>query len=744
MEITGVIDNIVYRNEENGYTVAKLLTETEYITVVGKFLLVSVGENVKLTGQEGHNARFGRQFEFENYEIVYPTTLSGIEKYLGSGLIHGVGPVTAKAIVDEFKEQTLAIMEFAPEKLEKVRGVSEKKAQAIGESFQAIKKMQYAVMFLQKYNITINMALKIYEQYQEKTVEYVRDNPYKLVEDIDGIGFLTADNIASSMGISPKSDFRIRAGVLHTIKESTEKTGNTFDYKKAILNKTATLLNLNLEENIEQFKNVVEDLVLCKLLISFFYEQKEVLMLSKFYFTEKAIAQKMCMLKIMAKEQKFEVLQDIKTFEMLNNLTFHSEQKKAIEMAINSGLSVITGGPGTGKTTIVKCIIQILSQMGKKVMLMAPTGRAAKRLNESTGFPASTIHRALDLDFKGKGYFTFNENSPLDVDVIIVDEVSMVDVALMNSLLKACPRNCHLVLVGDKDQLPSVGAGNVLHDILSSEVFDITYLTKIYRQDDASMIVTNAHLINEGQLPILNNVKTDFYFEQKKEPIDIAKSIVELATTRISNYTGKDNAQIQILAPLKLGASGTNALNEELQNKLNPPSLTKTEIVFGHTIFREGDKVMHTANNYNLTWQKKNGYLIEEGTGVFNGDIGYIYKIDRQTGETTVWFDDGRECVYPKNEVIQLTLAYAITVHKSQGCEFDVVIMPVISGPKIILTKNLLYTAVTRAKKMVVLVGDKASLARMVKNNYTAVRLTMLDSFLKQYDKETSDMFGEN
>lgn len=744
MEITGVIDNIVYRNEENGYTVAKLLGETEYVTVVGKFLLVSVGENVKLIGQWGHNARFGKQFEFENYEIVYPTSLSGIEKYLGSGLIYGVGPVTAKAIVDEFKEHTLDILEFAPQKLEKVKGVSAKKAETIGQSFQEIKKMQYAVMFLQKYNISINLALKIYEQYQEKTVEYVRDNPYKLVEDIDGIGFLTADNIASSMGISPKSDFRIRAGILHVIKESTEKTGNTFDYKKAVLNKTATLLNLNYEENKEQFENVVADLILSKSLISFFHEQKEVLMLLKFYFTEKTIAGKMCLLKAMAKQQLFDVSQDIKTFEMLNNLTFHSEQKKAIEMAINSGVSVITGGPGTGKTTIVKCIIQILSQMGQKVMLMAPTGRAAKRLNESTGFTASTIHRALDLDFKGKGYFTFNENNPLDVDVIIVDEVSMVDVALMNSLLKACPRNCRIVLVGDKDQLPSVGAGNVLHDILASEVFDVTYLTKIYRQDDASMIITNAHLINEGKMPLINNTKTDFFFEQKQEPIDIAKSIVELATSRISSFTGKDNAQIQILAPLKLGMAGTNALNEELQNRLNPPSLTKTELVFGHTIFREGDKVMHTANNYNLTWQKRNGYLIEEGTGVFNGDIGYIHKIDRQTGETTVWFDDGRECVYPKNEVVQLTLAYAITVHKSQGSEFDVVIVPVISGPKIILTRNLLYTAVTRAKEMVVLVGDKTALARMVKNNYTAVRLTMLESFLKQTEEETIQMFGED
>lgn len=743
MEITGVVESIVYRNEENGYTVAKLQTDSRMITVVGKFLTISVGENVLLTGQESHNSRYGLQFEFDKYEIVYPTTLAGIERYLGSGLIKGVGPVTAKAIVNQFGTQTLEIIEFFPSRLAQVKGVSEKKAQTIGESFQQIKKMQSAVMFLQNYNISINMALKIYEAYQEKTVEIVRENPYKLVEDIDGIGFLTADNIAKNMGINPKSAFRVRAGLLHVLADSGEKTGNTFNYKNTIFSQGAKLLGLDDKQNEQLFEKVIEQLVAEKVVVEFYHEKRQVLMLSKYYFLEKSVAQKLALLKAMSKQRNIDVDQDIKTFEMLNGLTFHAEQKNAIKMAVNSGVSVITGGPGTGKTTIVKCIIELLGQMKSKILLVAPTGRAAKRLNESTGFAASTIHRALELDFRAQGTFLHNEHNPLDVDVVIVDEVSMVDIALANALLKALPRDCRLVLVGDKDQLPSVGAGNVLHDILASGMFDVVHLTKIYRQEDKSMIVSNAHLINSGQMPVLDNSSKDFFFEQKANPVDAAQSILELVTTRITNFTGKESTSIQVLCPLKLGLCGTNALNFELQSKLNPESLHKAELVFGNTIFREGDKVMHIANNYNLSWTRKIGYLIEQGMGVFNGDIGYIHKIDRQTGETTVWFEDGRECVYPRSEVSQLTLAYAITVHKSQGSEFDVVVIPVISGPKMILTRNLLYTAVTRAKNMVVLVGEKAALRRMISNNYTALRLTMLETFLKQYGKEVNIMFGE-
>ncbi len=742
MTIEGVIENVVFRNEENGYTVAKLLGENKKFTVVGKFMQVAVGENVKLEGNFVTNSRYGEQFSFDAYEIIYPKTLAGIEKYLGSGLIRGVGPVTAKSIVKEFKHDTLTIIEYAPEKLEKIHGISKKKAQGIGESFKDTKKIQAAVIFLQNYNITVHMAIKIYEKYHEKTIEVVKQNPYKLIEDVDGIGFHTADTIAKNMGIDSKSKFRARAGILHQLEQNSEKTGNTYIYKQILLSEVAKLLELDRVENLDLLESVLDDLKLEKIIMDFFQEKKHVIMLSKYYFIEKAIAQKLCLLNAMAKENNHNVSKDINCFETINSIKLHEVQKKAIEMAVNSGVSIITGGPGTGKTTIIKCIINILNQMGQKVMLMAPTGRAAKRLNESTGYQTSTIHRALELDFRNRGAFLYNETNPLKTDAIIIDEVSMVDVMLANNLLKALPRDCHLILVGDKDQLPSVGAGNVLDDILKSEIFSVTHLTKIFRQEDSGLIIPNAHLINKGEMPVFDNSGKDFFFEQKIENHEIAKSIIELVTSRIPNFKKIDNSKIQILTSLKAGISGANSLNQELQQKLNPPSINKMELTIGTNILREGDKVMHIANNYNLNWKRQNGYLVEEGAGVFNGDMGYIHKIDRQNGETTVWFDDGRECVYPRTEVASLVLAYAITIHKSQGSEFEVVVIPVIAGPKMILTRNLIYTAVTRAKHMVVLVGDKKNLKRMIDNNYTLVRLTMLKNFLLEMNENVKEMFS--
>jgi exodeoxyribonuclease V alpha subunit len=486
---------------------------------------------------------------------------------------------------------------------------------------------------------------------------------------------------------------------------------------------------------------VVDGLVLEKNVITFFHDKKEVLMLSRLYFTEKSVARKLLLLKSMASSSAYDTSADISNFEILNSFKFHTEQKKAIDMAINAGVSIITGGPGTGKTTIIKCILQTFNHMKQRVMLMAPTGRAAKRLSESTDFVASTIHRALEPDWGGGGYFVKNEINPLEVDVVIVDEVSMVDVTLMNALVKALPRDCKLVLVGDKDQLPSVGAGNVLKDILESKIFDVTYLTKIYRQEDGGLIITNAHLINQQEMPIIDNTSKDFFFESQDTNEDIAKTVVDLVTTRLPSFTKEDGSKIQVLAPLKQGFTGINSLNEQLQKQINPPSSAKREVTYGATVFREGDKIMHTINNYNLSWTRDVGLLTEQGVGVFNGDIGYIYSINNQTGEVIVWFDDGRECVYPKSEINQLSLAYAITIHKSQGSEFDYVVIPVISGPKMILTKNLIYTAVTRAKKLVVIVGQKSVLNRMIKNDYTAVRLTMLREFLLLSQKEIGTMF---
>lgn len=743
MILEGSVEDIIFRNDSNGYTVAVLSHGNEYTTFVGKFLSIHIGENVRLNGKFVSNAKYGEQFSVEASEVIYPSTIAGIKKYLASGLIKGVGPVTAEAIVNKFKENTLDIMEFTPLRLAEVKGISEKKALAIGEGFNEIKKMQNSVMFLQNYNITTNMALKIYERYQENTIEFVKQNPYRLVEDIDGIGFLTADKIAKSMGISEDSEFRMRAGMLHILGENSDKNGNTYMPKSVFFRNLSTLLQLDEDEFKPSFEKVLSNLVFDKLVTTFFKHPHDVVMLTKYYFVETTVAQKLALLCVSAQQNNLDVTNEIAQFEKLNKIHFDESQKQAIKSSIQKGVNVITGGPGTGKTTIVKCIISILREQNLKVMLLAPTGRAAKRLSESTGEDAKTIHRGLEVDFhKDVGKFVHNDTNPLDVNAVIVDEVSMVDVMLFSALLKALPRDCKLILVGDKDQLPSVGAGNVLADILSSKVINVDYLTKIFRQESGSLIISNAHLINNGEMPILDNSSRDFFFDEKSEPEVIKDTIVDMVTKRIPNYMKIDTTKIQVLAPLKSGVLGIENLNRCLQDVINPSSVTKLEEVVGATIFREGDKVMQMSNNYDLVWVKRDGYMSEEGAGVFNGDIGYIHKINRQTGEITIWFEDGRECIYPRTEVSQLSLAYAITIHKSQGSEFDVVIIPLISGTGLILTRNLIYTAVTRAKKMVVLVGEKKNLKRMVGNVYTAKRFTMLADFLVAAHDKAIELFG--
>lgn len=743
MELKGSIENVVYRNEENGWTVAKISDNGHFFTIVGKLLQCNVGQFVVLEGQFVTNSRFGQQFAFDSYEIIMPTSPPAIEKYLSSGLIKGVGPVTAKYIVQKFGADTLTILEYSPEKLVSVKGISKTKAIKIGESFGEHKKVQNAVIFLQNYNISINMAMKIYQAYHEKTIELVKENPYRLVEDIDGIGFLTADNIAEKMGIDHKSEFRVRAGILHCVSEACEKTGDTLCLYDELLANTLLLLKLD-GECTQIFERVLERLVLEKKLMHFWNKNRNCVMLTSFYFTESAIAKKLCLMKILAQQNQYNIDQDLKFYEQVNKIKLHENQKTAVKTAVNNGVCVITGGPGTGKTTIVKAILTIFNQQKKTILLCAPTGRASKRLSESTNFQASTIHRALEPAFKQMGGFVYNEKNPLNYDVVIVDEVSMVDANLMNALLKALPRNCTFVLVGDKDQLPSVGAGNVLDDIIKSGIFPVVKLEKIFRQEDG-LIITNAHLINNGEMPVFDNRSRDFFYENQIEPQDICNSIVSLATTRIPNYLQIDVSKVQILAPLKAGVNGTANLNTVLQQQLNPPSEKKSEVTVGSTVFRTGDKVMNTINNYDIEWSKKNPdvkYGYEHGSGVFNGDIGYIYSIS-DNGETTVWFEDGRECVFQKNDLASLQLAYAITVHKSQGSEFDVVIIPLVAGPPLILTRNLIYTAVTRAKNMVVLVGEKKLLARMIRNNRIVQRKTMLKSFLEEEEKIVSEMFDE-
>lgn len=738
MKIEGTIEDIIFRNTENGYTVAILDFKGTMVTIVGKLITINEGETLSLEGEFVKNKKYGYQFSFSSYETILPKTQAGIERYLSSGLIRGVGPVTAHNIVAYFKEDTLDIIEMAPERLSEVKGIGKDKALEIGLKFKELKNIQNAVMFLQNYNISTNMALKIFDIYGERTVEIVKNNPYKLVEDIDGIGFLTADKIAGNIGIPKESEFRVRAGLIHTLNSSTEKSGNTYLPKKVLFSQASDLLELDQDEFVDLFDLSLESLVNDKTCMDFWHNNTEVVILTKYYRYESGVAQKLALLAQASINKEMDVSKDIKFFEQRNKLTFHEEQKNAIQNSINSGVSIITGGPGTGKTTIIKCIIEILKQNGQNVMLLAPTGRAAKRLSDATNEDAKTIHRALEVNAisSENSRFVHNETNPLRTNVVIVDEVSMVDVMLMFSLLRALPRDCKLILVGDKDQLPSVGAGNVLGDILESKTISVTMLTKIFRQSDNSLIVSNAHMINQGVMPVIDNSSTDFFFEEKFDLNDIKESIVDLVTRRLPNFTDLDSSQIQVLAPMKAGVCGIDNLNKTLQEIINPPSVDKFELNVGFNIFRVGDKVMQTVNNYNLVWKKMNGFIEEEGEGVFNGDIGYIEMIDYQTGETVVMFDDGRRCIYPRTDIGDLSLAYAITIHKSQGSEFDVVVIPVISGASIILTRNLIYTAVTRAKKMVVLVGEKKNLRRMVANAYTVKRFTLLkDLLIESFDK---------
>ena len=738
MTIKGIIQEIIFRNNDNGYTVATLESNNEIITCVGKFPQISEGECVELDGSFTKHNRYGEQFNVTKTKIAKPTTKDGIVKYLSSGLIRGVGPVTALSIVNYFGEATLDVIEFNPSRLSEVRGISVKKAEEIGEAFNEIKKMQNSVMLMQEYNISTGLAVKIYNTYFDKTEYILKENPYKLCEDVDGIGFYTADKIAQKMGISELSEFRFRAGILHVLKENSDKTGNTFITKPNLESELTNLLRVA-TNNIEIDK-VINNLIMDSLIKVFEINDNQVIMLSKLYNTEKIVGLTLNLLNELGKGKNLDVSDSIKYYEQVNRLQMHDNQKHAIEMAVNNGVSVITGGPGTGKTTIVKCMLQIFKGMGKVVKLLAPTGRAAKRLSESTGEEASTIHRALVVDFlSGDNMFVYNANNKLPFDVVIVDEVSMVDVMLMSYLVRVLKKGTQLVLVGDKDQLPSVGAGNVLGDIIESGVINVCELTHIYRQSENSLIITNAHSINNSKMPLLDNKSSDFFYEAKKEPSEMLSSVVKLTCERIPKYLNIDPAKIQVLAPMKSGLCGVDNLNKNLQEKLNPPSLKKPEVVTEKVVYRLGDRVMQITNNYERNWIKDDG---EEGTGVFNGDIGEITFIEPNSLEITVLFEDGRYAKYLKKDLAELVLSYAITIHKSQGSEFDVVIIPVISGPPMLLTKNLLYTAVTRAKRMVVLVGSKQSIAMMVHNRSTLTRSTMLKQFL--CDVSNISSLGEN
>ena len=724
--IKGMIQEVIYRNDDNNYTVVLVDVNDELITATGKFPIINEGEWVELNGKFVLNQKYGEQFAVDSVKLSPPNTTEGLVRYLSSGLIPGVGPVTALNIVNKFGEATLDIIRFNPNRLAEVRGVSKKKADEICMAYEEVHQMQNAVMIMQQYHISTNMAIKIYNQYGEGTEDILKNNPYKLVEDVDGIGFFTADKIAMAMGVPENSDYRIRAGVLHVLKDNSEKNGNTYMQKVALIEGVFEILKLpDLQDRTE---SIINKLALDNYIKKLVINDEEVVALSQYYKIEKILADTLILLNADSELTNIDIDQDIDFYETLNKIKMHEHQRDAVKIAVNNGVSVITGGPGTGKTTIIKCILQIFKNMGKKVKLMAPTGRASKRLSESTGEDASTIHRALEMTGGDENKFMFNSMHKLNYDVIIVDEVSMVDSQLMYYLVRAIKRGAKLILVGDKDQLASVGAGNVLADILESGCFAKMCLTQIYRQSEDSLIIVNAHDINNGKMPELSNKSKDFFFDKKESNEEVLNSIINMCTTRIPKYLGIDSSKVQVLAPMKAGVVGIDNINKSLQEEINPASLKKMEIETDKVIYRVFDRVMQISNNYEREWTRFDGL---KGAGVFNGDIGVIKDIDMSTSEVIVEFEDGRITRYLKNDLSELTLSYAITIHKSQGSEFDVVIIPVVSGPPMLLTRNLLYTAVTRAKKMVVLIGTKQCIARMVHNNYTKIRYTMLKYFLE-------------
>lgn len=732
MIISGDVEKIIFRNEDNGYTVVDLRSSGDYVTAVGVFPEIYEGMRLELTGDYKYHARHGLQFLAESVKVVEPDGAAAIEKFLKSGIFKGVGEVTARNIVERFGERTLDVMKTSPEKLAEVKGISAKKAAEICATLREHGEMQDTLVYLQRFDVSLNLALKIYKTYGARTEEVIKTNPYQLISDVERVGFQTADKIAQEVGITKDSDFRIRAGIIYTLKEASNKSGHTALPDDILKKELLSLLGFD-ETYLKKVECNIEDLIFLAEIKDYVVDNARFYMLYKSYLTEKTIARRLALLEAAHGDIEVDFSEQIDKFEEMSGIKLHEKQREAVSNSLNSGVHVITGGPGTGKTTIIKCILHILKFLKLSYQLCAPTGRAAKRMGEATGEEAKTIHRLLDLDFKdGKGYFTYNENTKIPVDVVIVDEVSMVDEYVFSSLVKALQDGATLILVGDKDQLASVGAGNVLADVIASGLFKITYLDKIYRQSDGSMIIENAHLINHGKMPVLDNRAKDFFFVDKSDPTEVKAEVEALVTTRLPKYLKCEQTDVQVLCPMKKGVAGVISLNAAIRDSLNPKKDSSDDIKCGEYTFREGDKIMQTVNNYEQEWFEEVDGRIKRGAGVFNGDTGFIESIDRQNMKFNVRFDDNKVSEYSLSDIDQIIPAYAVSVHKSQGSEFKAVIVALSQGNYFIMTRNLLYTAVTRAKDLCVIVGAEDVVKRMVRNNYTAKRYTLLTRFLTE------------
>lgn len=742
--IKGYVDHIIYRRPDNGYTVMVVVTEGEERTCVGTMSDVEPGENLKLQGEYTDHAIYGRQFKVSSYEVVPPDDVLSIERYLGSGAIKGIGAALAARIVKKFGEDTFRVMEEEPERLAEIKGISERKAREIAIQMEEKKDLRDAMVFLQQYGISNTLAVKIYNTYGLGLYNVMRENPYKLAEDISGIGFKIADEIAGKIGIHTDSDYRIRSGILYTLMLAAGE-GHVYLPETVLMEKAALLLGLYPSALEGQLENLMMDQ---KVVIKP-GKQDRLVYASTYYFAELSCARMLLDINdavendrgLLPSEQNFQ-LQKIRKLETQLGMELDELQREAVLKSLNHGVFILSGGPGTGKTTTINTIIHYFEGEGNDILLAAPTGRAAKRMTEATGYEARTIHRMLELngaameDDAGKSArFERNSENPLEADVVIVDEMSMVDVFLFQALLKAIAPGTRLIMVGDMDQLPSVGPGQVLHDLIVSKAFPTVVLQRIFRQAGESAIVWNAHNINRGEHISLDNKSKDFFFLERNDVNVIYKHMVQLITEKLPRYVKAEPVDIQVLTPMRKGSLGAETLNRILQQYINPPAPNKREHAVGEsTLFREGDKVMQIKNNYQLEWEVVTRFNIpiDKGLGVFNGDVGIVREIREFDSSLVVEFDEHRRVTYPFSGLDELELAYAVTIHKSQGSEYPAVVMPLLSGPRMLFNRNLLYTAVTRAKDCVTILGSSQTVQDMIDNVNENRRYSSLDVRIRE------------